>query len=150
MSNPPTPPKVWSSGGPGRKQCPGCKSYIGNRSKKCGVCGYAFETITHVRTYAERQGEKEAKVIEEHVQTVARADTDKRPFLCIPAGVCPVPLEGTSLADVQIWMQDLKDTIKDFRLLPECFRYYARSYFKIGSPEYNIVVGHIQRHAVDA
>lgn len=137
-------PKTWTTPGRGRKVCPSCGTYVASRSKGC-PCGHTFEVKTRQRSYSERskahEGRAKARLEDE-------GDTsDKRPHLCTPAGKCPLELTGTGMATVQFWMQDLAKLHPAYRLMPSCFKYWAKSYFSVGSEEYATVVRHIDHCA---
>ncbi len=139
MSSPTKRPKTWSTPGPGRKVCPSCGTYVGTRSKGC-PCGHTFEVKTRLRGQS-RHSKSHS------VGSGTQEGEDKRPQLCTPAGKCPVELTGTGLATVQLWMQDLARLHPSQRLMPSCFKFWARSYFSMGTEAYATVARHIDHCA---
>ena len=129
-------PKVWTVPGPGRKMCPGCKVYIASRTKKCKICGTTFS----VKSSTYRSVFTEPPV-------VVSVDPSPYPEICIPAGLPPCDLSGTSEAAVQIWMQDLSAVRPGMRLAPSAYKYWARTFYEINSAEYETVCRHIDNYA---
>jgi len=144
MSDLPKPIKTWTTPGRGRKGCPDCGTYVAARTKKC-PCGHVFSVSTRSRTVKERSKDREGEV-KERIQE-ERGSVDKRPHLVTPSGKCPLPLTGTGLATVEMWMMDLAKLHTDQRLMPSCFRYWARSFFAVGSEDYKKVCEHIEGYA---
>lgn len=134
------PIKTWSEKGPGRKQCPGCEKYIGVRSASCPACGHEFPKREKVLKLPKpRQVESNAATNTPKPKSTNRTTDDGRPFLCIPAGKCPVELEDTSEHSVRSWMKDLEAKHPEFQLTAECYRYWARNIVGFGTERYREV-----------
>lgn len=65
--------KTYDEAGNGRKQCPACSKYLGNRSKKC-ACGHVFDGTTaaskpeEIKTYDEAgKGRKQCPVCSKYL-----------------------------------------------------------------------------------
>lgn len=98
---------MFNGPGPGRKQCPSCKAYIGVRTAVC-PCGHAFEkkarpapvaTVTPPAAKADKAVEKTVES-----QPVAVAGMGRRVRVFAAPGDCPVSYDG----DVKKWAQKIQ------------------------------------------
>lgn len=149
---------TYSEGGIGRKACT-CGIFVPARTSKCPKCGHIF--VSRLAEHRAREIE-EARVRAELAKTQVKEEAEKpkaprgapvdgRPVLLAPSGRCPVALEGTDLAVVQMWVAACCEEEPSFAIGPTCAGQWARQFYSINSVEYKTVVGHFSscRHLVD-
>lgn len=101
----------YEDGGKGRKQCLGCKKYVGAKTKTC-FCGHEFEakagTVTARREYF--AGDQHAYLrMREALAAQKAAECGARNILWTPAKQAPVDLKGTTLILVQQWAEAVRE-----------------------------------------
>lgn len=139
---------TYTEGGIGRKACT-CGVFVPARSSKCPKCGHIF--VSRLAEHRAREAEARARaelakaqVSEESEKPkIVRAPTDGRPVLLVPSGRCPVVLEGTDLATVQMWVTACCEKEPKFAIGFTCAAQWARQFYSVFSEEYKTVVGHL-------
>ena len=142
--------KMFDEPGPGRRQCPACQRYTGIRSALCG-CGHKF--------VAEDRKKVVEKAPEAVVPTPAVVEptpvADPHPWermsdptylkVYVPAGECPVKLQGTSLEDVAVWSDAVRARFKEEKKIIGLhgLTYFARTIYDFFSPEFQCVKEHL-------
>lgn len=100
--------KTYDEAGKGRKQCSGCKKYVGLRTMQCPACGHAFES-------KKKEPPPEIESVEirdsepEH-QSQKRVRRTGRRGIHAPAGACPHRLSGTDRETVFNWAEECRRT----------------------------------------
>lgn len=150
---------TYTEGGIGRKACT-CGVFVPARTSKCPKCGHIFVSrlaehrareSEEARVRAELAKERAAEEVEAPKKSIRGATSDGRPVLLVPSGRCPVALEGTDLATVQMWVAACCEKETTFAIGRTCAAQWARQFYSIGSDEYKTVVGHLSncRHLVE-
>lgn len=146
---------TYTEGGIGRKAC-ACGVFVPARTGQCPKCGHLFVSRIaehRARQAAAQRAQAAVKVDLEKVEKpkTEREPGDGRPVLLASSGRCPVVLEGTDLAAVQVWITACAEANKEFAIGPTCASQWARQFYQIGSVEYKAVVGHLRhcRHLVE-
>lgn len=149
---------TYDEGGRGRKQCPSCKKYVGNRNSVC-ACGHEFIKAqptpqpksvgaAAVVTPAPVRRAPEVEVPQEytpgrHVSCTVRHRT------AIPAPAtspCPFKLSSTEIADVEEWAEKVRihfQREKQQWMMLSALKYYVLSYYNRFSSEYEVIAGHL-------
>ena len=147
---------TYDEGGRGRKQCPSCKKYLGNRNTVC-ACGHEF-----VKAPASAAAPKPKSVgaaaapvrrVESSQVETPQEYTPGRHVFCtvrqrtaIPAGACPVKLTGTDIQIVEEWAEKVRIHCQRERsqwMMLSALKYYAREFYDIFGSDYEIVKKHL-------
>lgn len=149
---------TYDEGGRGRKQCPSCKKYLGNRNSVC-ACGHEFNkaqptpqpksvgaaaaVAAPVRRAPEVDETPEEYTPGRHVFCTVRQRT------AIPAPAtnpCPFKLSSTEIADVEEWAEKVRihfQREKQQWMMLSALKYYVLSYYDRFSPEYETISAHL-------
>ena len=127
---------TYQEGGRGKKQCPACKLYVGNKTARC-KCGHEF-------TAKAATAAKSSAGVTDKVEAAPDVSRERSDFgtvrLCTPRGACPATLRGTDRASVEEWMEKIRAKTPDrVFYMKEAYRYWVRDSFDIGSPEFEAV-----------
>lgn len=126
--------KKKTSGGPGKKNCPGCSEYIGARCKVCPLCNYNYETKTkEVPKAAPTHYLRPKNVIESDAwpNTIgAEADNIRCYKVLYPSGLCPIELKDFTPIKVKKWANAVSDKMaaKGQLMTPEALFYFAKKF----------------------
>ena len=62
----------------------------------------------------------------------------------IPAGKCPVKLEGSDIKSVKSWMIALVEAKPvGYGYEPSAFKYYSRQFYEMGKEDYRTICSHV-------
>lgn len=130
--------ETFATGGPGKKKCT-CGVFVAARVSTCPKCGHVF-----VSRVAEERAKKEAQRTSSEPEP-DRGREKEKDLLLAGSGPCPVDLEGTDLAMVQIWADGLCDALPKFYVSRAAAKLWSRQFYPYGSAEYLLVAAHIDR-----
>ncbi len=147
---------TYDEGGRGRKQCPSCKKYVGNRNSVC-ACGHEF-----IKTQVAPQPKSVGAAVAAPVRHAPKEDetpeeyTPGRHVFCtvrqrtaIPAPAtnpCPHKLDSTEIADVEEWAEKVRIYFRREKqqwMMLSALKYYVLSYYDRFSKEYETISAHL-------
>ena len=144
--------KLQNGGGKGRKQCPSCKKYVGVRTLTCD-CSHEFgvakpKSSGVVKPIASKKPKLEEP--EEPEEEEEEEEEDAQPEgrvrrIWTPAGGSPARLGGTSREEVHCWAEKVRKSgfNKGLHYLVQAVLYWAREFYDINGPDYQIVRAHL-------
>lgn len=116
----------------GRKQCGGCKTFVGVRTRVC-ECGFNF-TMGVVAT-----AKKKVKA----PNSSGKTRSFDMGTILTPAGKCPITLNGDSYEDVHTWISLLKSKIPNLAISAYC--YYVRYFYDVNTKIHNKICDSIHQ-----
>jgi len=129
--------KCFTEPGRGRKQCEGCKKYVGVRTKTCG-CGSTF--VTGLESKVKKTKVKTRKKAKSVSKPVVEEEEWVKPrwIIYAPAGKPKVTLEGHTRTKIKDWMSKTRKIALDEGMVfhPEAYKYYITYFYTILTPEY--------------
>lgn len=132
---------TYTDGGPGRKKCE-CGVFVAARTNTCPKCGHVFVSRTAVLSAVRDAAPVAGRLLEED-ETEGAALVKGKEALLVPAGRCPIPLEGTSRAEVQEWTYFLCDALPDHALTRFAAMQFLRQFHPYGSAEFEEAISHL-------
>jgi len=128
--------KTYEEGGSHRKECSKCGKFLNKKNMEC-VCGHKFDEapISDVANYRPSEIEIEASNSKQMCGCSCL-------LILAPAGKCPVRLQSTDPDHVADWAKNVLSAghQEGKHFAPSAIRYFARTFYDIGSPDYNEVV----------
>lgn len=126
---------TYEEGGSHRKECP-CGKFVNKKNMEC-VCGHKFEEapVSSVTNYKPSEMEIEASRAKQRCGCSCL-------LILAPAGACPVKLTSTDPDHVADWANNVISTghQQGKHFSPSAIRYYVRTFYDMGSPEYDEVI----------
>jgi len=129
----------------GRKHCPKCDKYPGVRSNTCPNCGYLFVVSEKPKESDSIKIKikiaKDISVDDETSQDTSSRDKEEvkkisapgyiqgQDYVLIPAGKCPVSLDGQSINEIRVWMKAVRDVYNQGYLSTEALCYWVRNFY---------------------
>jgi hypothetical protein len=132
--------KAYDKNGPGRKQCPDCRKFVGYSIEIC-ACGFKFGKYVKPEKKIEERYSGPTKIdIEASVFKRAYNGTATDLLVIAPSGECPVKLTGTDAETVIAWAKKVIDAGQKEELFysPAALRHFARYFYDVFSGEYAI------------
>ncbi len=125
----------YTEGGKGRKPCPSCNGFVGNRTAICPKCQHVFDSKKTAHNGTDVGAPPPVKYF--------RRGYDYN--ITTPCGACPHRLTATDEETVRTWCGRVQNHFEGERrfLTMEGMTYFVRQFYTMGTPEFREAEQHI-------